>query len=202
MPLSRGERRNSSVRTSLSASHRDAAYRVRRDRRRVQECFEPSCTARSDVLFCRGSAGHKILEFAIQRLDCYRAGCNCDERSCKLRAEGDTGVGKCSNVVSGLKFVANGDVDPCPPHVLLKDGNAASGSGTAGHIFLTVLPPVSGEVVCEFLRSASVIAAALFFSYSSTRSVKVCCRSTSARRACSKGFRLVVLGESSVRKGL
>ena len=53
-------------------------------------------------------------------------------------------------MVSGLKFVANGDVDPCPPHVLLNDGTDTSGSGTAGHIFLTVLPPVSGEVVCEF----------------------------------------------------
>ena len=42
----------------------------------------------------------------------------------------------------------------------------------------------------SFFRSASVIAAALFFSYSSTRSVKVCCRSTSARRACSKVFGL------------
>jgi len=109
------------------------------------------------VLLVRASSfvevlrGHKILEFAIQRLDCYRAGCNCDERSCKLLAEGVTGVGRCSNVVSGLKFVANGDVDPCPPHVLLKDGTDTSGSATAGDIFLTVLPPVSGEVVCESL---------------------------------------------------
>jgi len=109
------------------------------------------------VLLVRASSfvevlrGHKILEFAMQRLDCYRAGGNCDERSCKLLAEGFTGVGRCSNVVSGLKFVANGDVDPCPPHVLLKDGTDTSGSATAGDIFLTVLPPVSGEVVCESL---------------------------------------------------